>query len=92
MVEKSCQEVPGFAVGSLVQLGVFLGPVHGAEFMHVLLNVLLGLVFDVLVAFKVFRVLAGFQFLVHHPVSQLWVHTQTHKYRVRGIHLSRPIT
>lgn len=60
MAEKSCQEVPGFAAGRLVQLGVFLGPVHGAKLLHVLLDVLLGLVFDILIAFEIFWVLAGF--------------------------------
>lgn len=70
-VGKSCQEVPGFASGQLVQLCVFLGPVHSAKLLHVLLDVLLGLVFDVLIAFKVFGVLARLQFLVHHTMSQL---------------------
>lgn len=50
---------------------VLLGPVHGAEPLHVLLNVLLGLVLHVLVALQVFGVLASLQLLVHDSVSEL---------------------
>ena len=51
--------------------GVLFGAVDGAKLLHVLLDVLLGLVFDVLVALQVLGVLARLQFLVHHTVSQL---------------------
>lgn len=55
----------------LVHLRVLFGPVDCAELLHVLLDVLLGLVLDVLVALQVFGVLARLQLLVHHTVGQL---------------------
>lgn len=56
--------------GSLrsVNVRVFLGPVHRAEPLHVLFDVLLGLVLHILVALEVLGVLASFQLLVHDSV------------------------
>lgn len=56
----------------LVHLCVLLGFVERPKLLHVFLDVLLGLVLDVLIALQVFGVLAGLQLLVHHTVSQLW--------------------
>lgn len=52
-----------------VDFRVLLGPVDGAEPLHVFLDVLLGLVLDVLVAVQVLRVGARLQFLVHDAVG-----------------------
>lgn len=60
----------GWGEGS-VDVRVLLGPVHGAKALHVLLDVLLGLVLDVLVALQVLGVVAGLQLLVHDPVGEL---------------------
>lgn len=43
----------------LADLSVFLGPVNRAEPLHVLFNVLLGLVLHILITLKVFRILAS---------------------------------
>jgi len=43
-----------------VHLRVLLRPVHGAESLHVLFDVLLGLVLHVLVALEVLGVVASF--------------------------------
>lgn len=52
----------------LVHLRVLLGPVHGTEPLHVLLDVLLGLVLHILVALQVLGVGASFQLLIHNSV------------------------
>lgn len=54
-----------------VHLCVLLGPVHGAEPLHVLLDVLLRLVLHVLVALQVLGISASFQLLIHDSVSKL---------------------
>lgn len=56
-------------VRRLVHLGVLLGPVHGAKSLHVLLDVLLGLVLHVLVTLKVLGIIASLQLLIHNSVS-----------------------
>lgn len=53
----------------LVHLCVLLGPVHGAKSLHVLLDVLLGLVLHVLVTLEVLGIGASFQLLIHDSVS-----------------------
>lgn len=65
-------------LGGLVNLRVLLGPVHGAKPLHVLLDVLLGLVLHILVTLKVLGVVAGFQLLIHDSVSKLeeWAETK----------------
>lgn len=55
----------------LLQVRVLFGFVDGPEFLHVFLDIFLRLVFHVLVALQILRILAIFQFLVHDAVSQL---------------------
>ena len=68
-VQGRCSPSPDHTPRRLVQLCVLFRPVHGAKLLHVLLDVLLGLVLDVLIALKVLRILAGLQLLVHHTVG-----------------------
>lgn len=52
----------------LEHLGVLLGPVHGTKPLHVLLDVLLGLVLHILITLEVLGVGASFQLFIHNSV------------------------
>lgn len=52
----------------LVHLSVLLGPVHRTKPLHVLLDVLLGLVLHILITLEVLGVGASFQLLIHNSV------------------------
>lgn len=52
----------------LEHLSVLLGPVHRTEPLHVLLDVLLGLVLHILITLEVLWVGASFQLFIHNSV------------------------